>query len=74
LTILLQNVNIIVDSEGGEFLSKFNLCKNEECKKSQDCLRFLSKEDVNQLYCNVDECGEVNEYECFVGVKRLKVS
>jgi len=54
-------------------LSEFNLCRNEECKKSQNCLRFLSKEDIDQTYCNVDECGEVNGYECFVEVKRLKV-
>ena len=73
MTILLQNVNIIVDWKGGEYLSEFNLCRNEECKKSQNCLRFLSKEDIDQTYCNVDECGEVNGYECFVEVKRLKV-
>ena len=73
MTISLQNVNIIVDWKGGELLSEFNLCRNDECKKSQNCLRFLSKEDVSQSYCNVDECGEVNGYECFVEVKRLKV-
>ena len=54
-------------------MSEFNLCRNDDCKKSQNCLRFLSKEDVSQSYCNVDECGEVNGYECFVEVKRLKV-
>ena len=73
MTSSLQNVNIIVDSEGGEFLSEFNLCRNDDCKKSQNCLRFLSKEDVSQTYCNMDECGEVNGYECFIEVKRLKV-
>jgi len=48
------------------------LCKNDNCKKAQNCLRFLAKPDKYQSYMNgKDDCDENNGYEYFLEVKML---
>jgi len=48
------------------------LCKNDNCKKAQNCLRYLAKPDKYQSYFDgKDDCDEENEYEYFVEVKML---
>jgi len=55
-------------------LPDFSLCKFEDCKKSQNCLRFLAKPNMYQSweYEMENICNESNGYEYFIEVKRLK--
>jgi len=53
-------------------LCDLTLCKNDNCKKAQNCLRFLAKPDIYQSYMNgKDDCDEDNGYEYFLEVKML---
>ena len=54
-------------------MSDIDMCGNDNCKKSQNCLRFLAKSSKNQSYLyDIEEmCNENNNYEYFLEVKRL---
>ena len=42
-------------------------CRNENCIKSQECLRYQRKEGEHILFENI--CKEENNYEWFWGFK-----
>jgi len=54
-------------------ISDIEMCKNDNCKKAQNCLRFLAKPDKfqNYIYSIEEICNENNEYDYFIEVKRL---
>ena len=54
-------------------MSDIDMCGNDNCKKAQNCLRFLAKSSKNQSYLyGIEEmCNEDNNYEYFLEVKRL---
>ena len=55
-----------------KIICDLTLCKNDNCKKAQNCLRFLAKPDKYQSYMNEnDDCDENNGYEYFMEVKML---
>jgi len=54
-------------------MCNLSLCKNDNYKKAQNCLRFLAKPDKYQSYMNgKDNCDKDNGYEYFLEVKMLK--